>query len=138
MANALHDRTLFVRLYVLLACASCGIGVALLVGGQERFSEPDFRGPRALLGWLPLWGAWAWWGVLFVLIGVTLGLTLDKSAAKWILRAYLVVAMTLAVMFFTSAVEARAVSGVWGIFCLVLAFISLFLYDHLEHFGWQQ
>lgn len=129
--------SLFVRVYALMACLGIGLGVAVAVGGDDRFSEPSFTTPRALVSWLPIAPHWVW-GLMFIVFGTVLVITLGRRIAVHVLRFGIVVYLFLATSFAGSVqVDARA-SFVGIVFCSGLAVLHLLLSDHLTSKGWER
>lgn len=133
-----RNRDLFFRSYVLLAGLGCGMGGVILTGGEDRFSGPAFRGPRDLVDWLPFFDAWVYWGVLFLMYGMALGVTMKRPAAVHVLRFGLVVYSFLALTLAVSVLREPTVAAVGCVLCLGFAALSLFMSDHLGCFGWEE
>lgn len=133
-----RNRDLFFRTYVLLSCLGCGMGGVILTGGAARFSGPAFRGPRDLVDWLPIFDAWVYWGVLFVLYGLALGIAMKRSIAVHVLRFGMVVYTFLSLTFMLSVLQEPTVAATGCVAYLIFAVLSLFMSDHLETFGWEE
>lgn len=137
MARQFRDHDLFMRIYVLMAALSCGVGAVILTGGASRFSGPGFRGPRDLVAWLPFFDAWVYWGALFALHGIALALSMKRSIAVHTLRFGMVVYVFLAITFVVSVFKEPTAAAVGSVAYFVFAILALFMSDHLERFGWE-
>ena len=128
---------LAVRLYILCACLAFGLGAAVLVGREERFSGPSFTTPRALVEWSGV-PAYIGWAGLFIVYGILLVFSLGRDRAVHVLRFGIVVYCFLALSFLGSvAVDPKAsITGVVAYFSFAMA--HLFLSDHLVFRGWDR
>lgn len=131
-----HD-TLFVRFYALCACLGIGLGVAILSGGTARFSGPSWKGPEALVTWIPVPAHWIWGGI-FLIYGLTVVGVLGRTVSVHILRLGIVLYFFLAISFIGSvAIDPRAsITGFVAYFAF--AVVHLYLSDHLAHRGWER
>ncbi len=134
--SALISDTLFSRLYVLMACISCGAGAVILGGGAPRFSGDEFKGARDLVNWMPFFDSWVYWGALFLLHGLGVGYSLQRPIAKHVLRFGIVVYTFLAFTLVYSLTQGPTVAAFGCVLCFGIAVLALFLSDHLEQHGW--
>lgn len=125
-----------VRFYVLLTCLSLGLGVVISLGGPERFSEPSFGGPRAIVEWMPIEAHYVW-GALFALYSVFLIAALGRAAAARALQLGTVLYFFLGAGFIGSAVTAPTANLVLAVVFVVAGAAHALLADHFNARGWE-
>ena len=128
--------SLFVRIYALMACLGIGLGVAIVVGGTERFSGPSFRGPHNLVDWTGM-PAYAVWGVVFLAYGLSLVFSLGRRAAIHVLRVGIALYFFFVLSFATSVAVDPKASITGCVAYTITAVVHLYLSDHLHHRGWE-
>lgn len=136
MRSGIDFHTLFVRTYSLMIGLQFGLGAVMIAGGRERFSAPSFDGPRDLVAALPYFPPHVYWGLLFLLHGAALVLTMGRRGAIHVLRFGLVVCMFLTIAFLISVFTNPVAALVWVVTYAALGVLFLLLADHLHDRGW--
>lgn len=128
--------SLHVRIYVILAALSCGLGGVILTGQEQRFSAPTFAQARALVEWWPFAPPWALWGTMFVLYGTALALAFGRPIAVHVVRFGMVpyLFFTITILFSGFADIRASLTGVvaYSTFFALHAVVA----DHLAHRSW--
>jgi hypothetical protein len=125
-----------VRFYVLLTCLSIALGVVVSLGGAERFSEPSFDGPRAIVQWMPIEEHYVW-GAMLLVFSLALVGALGRGVAIHVLRVGLVVYFFLAAGFIGSAIVEPTASLILSVVFLGIGTAHALLADHFDARGWE-
>ena len=124
-----RNEAFYNRVYGTMIGLMVGLGVAVLSGGPGRFSGPSFQGPKDLISWLPFWPEYIYWGLLFLLHGISLVVAQGKTWEHHVLRFGTVVCFFWVTGFIKAAFDTpvAALTGIvaYSAFGLIFAFLSM-------------
>jgi hypothetical protein len=131
----LRPETLLIQMYSLKVALAFGLSAVIVAGGEERFSGDAFKGPRALVAWLPV-EPYMPWATLFLLLGAALVYGIGKPVAIHVLRFGMVVYVFLLIAFACSAFQDPTVAFTGCVAYTVFAAAHLLVSAHLDTYGW--
>jgi len=124
-----------VRFYVLGTCLAIGLAVAIVGGGDARFSAPSFDGPRGLVSWTGF-DPHLVWGAAFLAYGIVLVGGLGRTWAIHALRFGLVLYWFLAISFTGSLFTQPTASATGLVAYACIGVAHALLADHFHAYGW--
>jgi len=130
--------TFLLKVYCIATSWSLGLGVALVLGGEKRFSGDMMKGARSLAEITPFIPAHIAWGVAFLAAGSALLVALGKRWAQWALLGNLVLYTFFVVGFVMAGTSDhdRTITPLLMITFTIGAVLSAALMEQLVRRGW--
>lgn len=120
---------------MLLSVLAVGVGITILLGGENEFSSPAFTGPKNFVEWTQI-PAFVVWGCVYLFYGSLLIVSVGKTVAIHVLRAGMIVYGFFGISFTSSLLSSPDASGIFVVLFVVLFALHALLADYLAEHGW--